>query len=341
MIQEIQAKLKKVENCSSISDYLNNFFLCYGIPRATLMRLGLENAIPEDKEIIIGNKLFCEYTKAENLYARYDIVQRQMIKNNRYRFVMLINDKDILALDTNNGEWLSVARNNIHSEFEFFLPLVGIERTVISNKENASTKIGEKFAQYYNEMLLLNPGKEEEIGLLLVNLVAAFFADSCGILERGTIHRLIDLYSSEDGMNLESILVQIFNGIIGKKGLPDYVQNSCKGSVHGLPSYCPSLIFDFKTRKTLLSLCGLNWDSVEPEVIGALLQAILNQEDTTVAYNYTSTANVYKVIGPLFIDDLYEEYEYRKKEETLSEDLLDKISNISVFDPSCGTGVRI
>ena len=218
MIQEIQAKLKKVENCSSISDYLNNFFLCYGIPRATLMRLGLENAIPEDKEIIIGNKLFCEYTKAENLYARYDIVQRQMIKNNRYRFVMLINDKDILALDTNNGEWLSVARNNIHSEFEFFLPLVGIERTVISNKENASTKIGEKFAQYYNEMLLLNPGKEEEIGLLLVNLVAAFFADSCGILERGTIHRLIDLYSSEDGMNLESILVQIFNGIIGKKG---------------------------------------------------------------------------------------------------------------------------
>lgn len=338
MVQDIQAKLKEIENIYGISEYLNGFFLSYDIPRATLVRLGLNESIPADKEIIIGNKLFCTYTTAENLYAKYDYIQRMTVKNNKYRFVMLINDKEILALDTNNGEWLSVARNNIHTEFEFFLPLAGIERTIISEKQNVSTKIGEKFAQFYNEVIMLNPRKENEISVLLINLVAALFSDSCGVLEPGTILRLIDLYSSEDGTNMENLLVHIFGAIEGKTGFPEYVQSTCRGKITGIPVYNAGLKFDSKTRKTLISLCELNWDSVEPEVIGALLQAILNPDDATIAYNYTSTANVYKVIGPLFVDDLYEEYERRKKDGTLSSDLLDKLSNTIVFDPACGTG---
>lgn len=338
MVQDIQAKLKKIENSSSISEYLIGFLLSYDIPRATLVRLGLGGSIPVDKEIIIGNKLFCTYTNAENLYAKYDQVQRKMVKNNKYRFVMLINDKEILALDTNNGEWLSISRSNIHADFEFFLPLAGIERTVISEKQNASTKIGEKFAQFYNEVIMLNPGKENEISMLLVNLVAMLFSDSCGVLEPGTIHRLIDLYSSEDGINLETLLVHIFGVIEGQTGLPEYVQSACRGKITGVPVYNAGLKFDAKARKTLISLCELNWDSVEPEVIGALLQEILNPDEATIAYNYTSTANVYKVIGPLFVDDLYEEYEARKKDGTLSSDLLDKLASTIVFDPACGTG---
>lgn len=338
MIQDIQAKLKEIENSISITEYLNGFFLSYDIPHATLVRLGLGNSIPVDKEIIIGNKLLCTYTSAENLYARYDQVQRKMVKNNKYRFVMLINDRDVLALDTNSGEWLSVERNKIHVEFEFFLPLVGIERTVLSEKQNASTKIGEKFAQFYNEVIVLNPGKEDTVSVLLVNLVSAFFADSCGILKPGTIHNVLDLYSSDNSQDLEELLINIFDAIGGKTNLPEFLQNSSRGRISGLPTYNAGLSFDVKTRKTLVSLCGLNWDSVEPEVIGALLQEILNPEEATLAYNYPSTANVYKVIGPLFVDDLYEEYELRKKNGSLSSDLLEKLANIIVFDPACGTG---
>lgn len=338
MVQDIQAKLKESENCNDTAEYLYGFFLSYAIPCATLVRLGLNDTVPVDKEIIIGNKLFCVYTTAENLYARYDQIQRKTVKNTSYRFVMLINDRDVLATDTVSGEWLSIERNRIHTEFEFFLPLAGIERTVISEKQNASTKIGEKFAQLYNEVTVLNPGREADISILLVNLVAAFFSDSCGIFCDGTMHKMVELYSSADGSDLERLLVDIFRAMSGAKDIPDYIRTNCRGSVLGLPSYNAGLSFDAKARKTLISLCSLNWDSVEPEVIGALLQSILNSDDATLAYNYTSTANVYKLIGPLFIDDLFEEYESRKKDGTLSSDLLDKLGKTIVFDPSCGTG---
>lgn len=338
MVQDIQAKLKTIENIENISEYLTGFFLSYNIPRATLVRLGLGTLITADKEIVVGNKLFCTYTNAVNLYAKYDQVQRKVVKNNKYRFVMLINDKEILALDTNSGDWLFCERNNVHSEFEFFLPLAGIEKTIVTEKQNANTKIGEKFAQFYNEVILLNPGKEDIISVLLVNLVATLFADSCGVLKAGSVYHLVDLYSKKDGSDLESLFADIFGVIAGKDGLPEYVMDVRCVKLFGVPKYPGGLKFDSKSRKTLISLCELNWDSVEPEVIGALLQAILNPEDATIAYNYTSTANVYKVIGPLFMDDLYEEYEKRKTDGTLGLDLLKKISEITVFDPACGTG---
>ncbi|MFV0330890.1 MAG: DNA methyltransferase, partial [Dysgonomonas sp.] len=338
MVQDIQAKLKTVESNSDIVEYLTSFFLSYDIPRATLVRLGFGTEIPADKEFIIGNKMFCTYTKAVNLYAKFDQVQRTTIKNKKYRFVMLINDTEILALDTSNGEWLFSARNDIHSNFEFFLPLAGIERSTISEKKNASVKVGEKFAQFYNEIIILNPEKEDDISVLLVNLVATLFSDSCGILNQGAVHHLVDLYSKKDGSDLEKLLCDVFDAIAGEEKLPEYILSDRCGTLKGLPKYKGNLSFDAKTRKTLISLCELNWDSIEPEVIGALIQAILNPEDASIAYNYTSTANVYKVIGPLFMDDLFEAYESGKREGTLTAELLDKLASIRVLDPACGTG---
>lgn len=338
MIQGIQDELKRIENSIEITDYLSGFLLSYNIPRATIARTGVNNSVPVDKAIIIGNKILCMYTNAVNLYVKYDQVQRKIIKRNKFRFVMLINDNSVLALDTQNNEWVDVQRNEIHTEFEFFLPLAGIEKPSIGEKKNANIKIGEKFAQLYNEVLILNPGKEKIISVLFVNLVATLFSDSCGILNPGSVHNYLDLYSKKDGTDLETILNSVFEAVSGQEKIPEYMKNNRCGAVKGLPQYDGGLHFDTNSRKTLISLCALNWDSVEPEVIGALIQAIVNPEDADLAYNYTSTANIYKVIGPLFMDDLFEEYEILKREDRLSPELLDKISSIQVFDPSCGSG---
>lgn len=338
MIQGIKDELQRIENSIEITDYLSGFLLSYNIPRATIARTGIDNSVPVDEAIIIGNKILCIYTNSVNLYVKYDQVQRKIIKSNKFRFVMLINDTSVLALDTQNNEWLDVQRNKIHTEFEFFIPLTGIEKPSIGVKKNANIKIGEKFAQLYNEVLILNPEKEKIISVLFVNLVATLFSDSCGILNSGSVHHYLDLYSKKDGSDLEAILKSVFETVSGQENIPEYMKNNRCGTVKGLPQYEGGLNFDTNSRKTLISLCTLNWDSVEPEVIGALIQAIVNPEDADLAYNYTSTANIYKVIGPLFMDDLFEEYEMLKRDKHLSPEFLDKISSIQVFDPSCGSG---
>lgn len=185
---------------------------------------------------------------------------------------------------------------------------------------------------------MLNPKKESSISVLFVNLVATLFSDSCGVFNSGSVHHYLDLYSSADGLDVEEALENIFKAVSGDENVPEYLKDNRHSRIIGIPEYEGGLKFDKNSRKTLISLCSLNWDTVEPEIIGAIIQAILNPEDANISYNYTSTANIYKVIGPLFVDDLFEEYESLKRDNKLSDELLKKISSIRVLDPACGPG---
>ena len=338
-IENLQSNIKAIENIEEAATYICNILTLYGVPNATIVRLGISENLPLDSGIAIGNKILIVYTKAANLYAKFDSVQKNIIKNKAYRIILLLNDTDILSLDTQTTEWLSVPRCNIHSEYEFFLPLAGIERSSVSERKNASIKVGEKFAQFYNELLMLNPGKDKIVNALLVNLVGAFFADSCGLLEVGSIHNWLEVYCQSDASNLDGILSNVFYLLAGKNdGIPEYMLKKCRKHISGLPPYPSGLTFDTSTRKLLILVSELNWEEVEPEVLGSLIQSIVNPGESSVAYNYTSTANIYKVIGPLFMDDLYEQYESRKEVGALDADLLEEINSIRIFDPACGTG---
>jgi hypothetical protein len=337
MVTNVQEKLRNVSQCENIKDFLIGFLTAYGIPNASIMRLGLNKEIKIDSEISIGNKLFIVYTKSINLYVTYDHIQRNKLRNAKYRFICLFNDNEVLCFDTQIAEWLSSKRTEIYNYYDFFLPLLGIEKSVVSERPNVNVKIGEKFANLYNELLLLNNGSELQISCFVINLLAVLFSDSCGVLERGSLVNCIKLYTKEDGTDFNEFMKNVFSLIRGLNGIKDLL-NKRHSCLSGLVEYADELIFDKKTRNTIVSLCELNWGSVEPEVIGALLQAILTPDKESLAYNYTSTANVYKVIGPLFIDDLFTKYEENKENPNKLLDLLVEIEQIQVFDPACGIG---
>ena len=54
--------------------------------------------------------------------------------------------------------------------------------------------------------------------------------------------------------------------------------------------------------------------------------------------HYTSVPNIMKVIGPLFLDDLREEFEKAKDSKTKLQRLWKRISSMKFFDPACGSG---
>ncbi len=54
--------------------------------------------------------------------------------------------------------------------------------------------------------------------------------------------------------------------------------------------------------------------------------------------HYTSVSNIMKVIEPLFLNELYEEFEKSKKSENKLKKLLKRLSEIVIFDPACGSG---
>lgn len=332
-------QLKNIDENTQSTEFVRQFLVAYGFPKATIARLNMKETLTPDTGVGISAKAIMVFTESENLYTKFDQIRRTVVKNRNYRFVILFNCRSILALDTEANDWLHVAKRNLHQKFEFFLPLMGIEKVVAAERADVSVKIGEKFAQLYNELLLLNPGKEASINKLLINLIACYFSDSMGLMDEFSIKHWISTYSRNAELELYVLLMNVFKAFKSSDtSIPSYIRSRIHATISGLPEVETTLTFDKNTQDLLLKIADYSWSEVEPEVLGALIQAITTPEESGVAYNYTSTANVYRVIGPLFMDDLYEEFECKKADNSLDTGMLDRLSKLRVFDVSCGAG---
>lgn len=332
-------QLKNIDDNTHPTEFIRQFLLAYGFPKATIARLNMKDSLTPDTGIDVSAKAIMVFTESENLYTKFDQIRRTVVKNRNYRFIVLFNSRSILDLDSETNDWLQVAKKDLHQKFEFFLPLMGVEKVTATERTDVTVKIGEKFAQLYNELLLLNPGKEESINKLLINLIACYFSDSMGLIDKLSIKHWILTYSPNGGSELYGLLMNVFQALKSSNDtVPGYITSRIHATISGLPEIDTTLNFDKSTQGLLIKIADYSWSEVEPEVLGALIQAITSPEESGVAYNYTSTANVYKVIGPLFMDDLYEEFEHKKSEHSLDAEMLDRLSKLRVFDVSCGAG---
>ncbi len=90
----------------------------------------------------------------------------------------------------------------------------------------------------------------------------------------------------------------------------------------------------------------MNWATVNPDILGSMIQTVATSSTrSNLGMHYTSVPNIMKVINPLFLEDLKNEFysivESENKNETKIkklESLLNRIGKIKFFDPACGSG---
>ena len=70
-----------------------------------------------------------------------------------------------------------------------------------------------------------------------------------------------------------------------------------------------------------------------------MIQAVVTPEHRgDMGMHYTSVPNIMKVIQPLFLDELYEEFEKSKESKKKLQELISRMANLKIFDPACGSG---
>ena len=71
-----------------------------------------------------------------------------------------------------------------------------------------------------------------------------------------------------------------------------------------------------------------------------MFQAVMNPvERRNLGAHYTSEKNILKLIKPLFLDDLYIQFEKAKKGSAKQrEEFHRSLANFTFFDPACGCG---
>ena len=92
-------------------------------------------------------------------------------------------------------------------------------------------------------------------------------------------------------------------------------------------------------RKILMDCCGLNWGKISPVIFGSLFQSVMDEKARrNLGAHYTSEKNILKLIKPLFMDELWAEFENVKGDKRKLQKLHEKISRLRFLDPACGCG---
>ncbi len=348
--QKIEEDIKTLVENFSEKDFIFDFLLAFGFTKMTIKRLreGNSNLSSKENQLIIKQKLFYEYCPSDNLYSTIDDLKNDSTTyTHKPRFIIVQNDKKLLAIDTKTNETLDAELTELHKHVDFFLPWTGKEKYIAHQENPADVKAAEKMAKIYDEIVHLNPelvkkDKNHSLNVFLTRLLFCFFAEDTGIFEDNLFSKTIVNHTNEDGNDLAYVLAILFESLDKndkeKASYPSYIQAFpyVNGKLFAQKADIP--ILNSKVRKLMIECGEQDWKEINPDIFGSMFQAVSVAEVRSgLGQHYTSVPNIMKVIEPLFLNDLREEYEKADTEKKLRK-LLDRIYNIKIFDPACGSG---
>ena len=92
-------------------------------------------------------------------------------------------------------------------------------------------------------------------------------------------------------------------------------------------------------RFYLIHIGNLDWTKINPDIFGSMIQAVAEDEERgALGMLYTSVPNILKELSALFLVGLRERLEEADDNARKLLNLRNRMSQIRVFDPACGSG---
>ena len=213
------------------------------------------------------------------------------------------------------------------------------EKTEIEVNTEASYKMAR-----IHDTLRENGYTGHNLEVFLVRLLFCLFADDTGIFEKGSFQTYIE-GTREDGGDLSGRLMELFwvlntSESQRMRSLPEELKRFryINGSI--FRDSLPPAAFDRRMRNALIEVSrDFDWTQISPSIFGAMFQGVMDpQERRALGAHYTSEENILKVIRPLFLDALYDEFERSKATTRELKAFQDKLASIVCLDPACGSG---
>lgn len=265
--------------------------------------------------------------------------------------------KAILVCDFENWHFYDLSKDAQCTTFtlaelpqyiHLFHYLAGYEQREYQEEDPVNVQAVELLGKLYDRL--------KEIGYIghplevyLVRLLFCLFAEDTGIFRKDAFRTFIEQCTCEDGRDLAARLAELFQVL----NTPEKQRIATRDAgVNAFPyingglfaEFLPMPAFDTDMRRRLLDCCALDWSRISPAIFGSMFQCVMNAEERrALGAHYTSERNILKLINPLFMDALREEFEslqYDKsnRKEKRLQDFHRKLTELTFLDPACGCG---
>lgn len=347
-ITEIEDQIFKIVDKKNYDNFIYDFLSVYDIPKATITKLkkGINNLSDVAGEVYLKNKLYYKQTDKDLMQSFTDVKAKVDELGTKPRYIFVTDFKEVLAYDTKTDDTLSIPFERLPQKFEFFLAWNGIEKADFDKENPADIRAAERFAKLYDVIVKDNPNATRKgLNLFLIRVLFCLFAEDTDIFEKNLFTTRLKELTKLDGSDLNSFIGRLFSVLdVRKEDRPvdtpswladfPYVDGDLFKDQH------ESLKFTAKSRKLIIDAGEkLEWDQINPDILGSMLQAVASEDSRShLGMHYTSVPNIMKVIKPLFLDDLRNEFEKSKGNYKKLQQLYDRIGKIKFMDPACGSG---
>ena len=277
----------------------------------------------------------------------------------RPRWIVTCNFAEFWVYDLEhpNDEPQKILLANLEKEYERLSFLVEAGNEHIKREMEVSVKAGQLVGKIYDLLLkqYLEPDAPEtlrSLNILCVRLVFCLYAEDAHLFGKKTaFHDYLAQYPAKD---MRRALIDLFAVLDTPVNERDpYMDEVLKAFPYvngGLFSNDTRLIipqFTDELKELILQNASddFDWSEISPTIFGAVFESTLNPETRrSGGMHYTSIENIHKVIDPLFLDALKDEFEaikgisQEKQQRQKLDAFQDKLASLTFFDPACGSG---
>lgn len=351
-IAEIETALRElVEQPFDRDGFVFDFLSIYDAPKSTITKLKQAQGadLLQTGDVLWKKKLWFRVADKGGAGSALDAMwSSPELKKQAPRFLLITDGEEVIARDTKSDLQLDIDYASLNDAFDFFLPLAGIERYESVAENPADIKATGRLAKLYDAILEANPSWVGEnpthaLNIFMTRMLFCFFAEGTSIFEKGVFTTTLMNVSAEDGHDLAQVLQTLFLAMNTEESnrahMPEFAKRFpyVNGGLFRDSSPIPA--FSRRSRR-LLRECGeLAWSHINPDIFGSMIQAVVEPGMRgDMGMHYTSVPNIMKVMHPLFLLSLEEEFEAARDSEAKLIKLLRRIQNIRIFDPACGSG---
>lgn len=245
--------------------------------------------------------------------------------------------------ETGEEEYVEFKLNDFVNHVELFGFIAGYQKKVYREEDPVNVKAAELMGKLHDRLKEI--GYEgHSLEVYLVRLLFCLFAEDTNIFNKQQFEDFIKERTSEDGSDLAAKIQEIFqvlNTPLDKRFKNLDEQLNAFPFVGGklFQEILPVAHFDTKMRQTLLECCYLDWSKISPAIFGSMFQSVMDpKERRNLGAHYTSEKNILKLIKPLFLDELWTEFESIKTNKAKLNAFHERLSKLKFLDPACGCG---
>ncbi len=249
----------------------------------------------------------------------------------------------IVVHDLESKQTTAIALAELPKRIELFDFISGWSAPKPLEQDPVNRRAAELMARLHDE-LKESGYTGHALELYLVRLLFCLFADDTGIFEQQVFYDFIEGHTREDGGDLGAQLAWLFQLLNTpddrrSKNLDDRWKDFHYINGRLFEEVLPIAVWNSGMRITLLECATLDWTNISPAIFGAMFQGVMDpKQRRDLGAHYTSERNILKLIGPLFLDELWAEFNRVKSSKPKLEAFHRKLTGLRFLDPACGCG---